>query len=82
MEEEAQILESLKAFEKDFLWLTENKEAVRKEYKNEYVAVKDGKVIETDKKLDKLIKKLKKRGENPAELVIKFIPEKDFVVIW
>ena len=79
---EAQILGELKSFENDSRWLRKNKNELRKEYKNQFVAVKDKDVIAAGADLKKLMQKLRKEGIDTASIVIEFIPEKPVRVIY
>lgn len=60
-------------FEKDTNWFFKNKSGLTKDYENKFVAIENEDVIDSDKNLDVLIKRLEKAGKNPATLVIKYI---------
>ncbi len=75
-------LKLLKEFEADSVWVKSHKGDLRDEYANQFVAVRDRKVIESDENLEKLIDKLKSKNIDPSFIVIDFVPEKDVVVIY
>ncbi len=79
---ETKILGELKSFGEDSRWLRENKDDLRKEYKNQFVAVKDKDVIAADADLKKLVEKLRKDGIDTSSIVIEFISEKPIRVIY
>jgi len=74
-------LKILKEFQKDTQWLIENYQKLKKEFVDRFVAIKNGKVIESDENLDKLIEKLQKKGEDASKTVIEFIPPEDMIII-
>ena len=55
-------LEKLEILADNFEWFYSHKDNLRKEYKNEYVAVKDRKVLDNDSKLERLVKRLNLRN--------------------
>ena len=71
-------LEQLKEFESNFHWYNENHDRLYKDYKNEYVAIKQPKVFH-EKDLQKLLKILKDNYINPAHTFIEFIRDKEIL---
>ena len=68
-----QMLESLSTFEKDTSWFFRNKDKLLEDYENEFVAIENARVIDSDKDIDGLIKRLEGSGKNPATTVIKYV---------
>ncbi|MHA1222812.1 MAG: DUF5678 domain-containing protein [Candidatus Heimdallarchaeaceae archaeon] len=78
MENELQILNNI---ENDSKWLYSQYEKIRENFSEKFVAIKNNRVIEADKSMENLINKLEKKGEDPALILIKFIPKKGTVLI-
>ena len=51
-------LEKLVRLANNFKWFHTHKDRIKKEYKNEYVAIKERKVLDNDIKLERLVKRL------------------------
>jgi hypothetical protein len=64
-----QLTSKLLEFEADYLWINDNLKDLLKQYTNQWIAVKNGKIIANDPDLDILISKL----ENPAYTCVEFI---------
>ena len=69
--------------------MNENDKLVRKnygklqeKYKNEFIAIKDGKVIDHDASIEKLIDRLKTTEKDLTTILVHFIPEKDTVILY
>lgn len=68
-------LDRLQRLRDNFIWFYSNYDHLKKDYKNQFVAVKDKKQIDNDNDLDRLVKRL--RLENYDEgIVIEFIYDK------
>jgi len=77
----SQTMALLTRIENDNNWFGSNFDALQEDYEKKFIAIKDGKVIETDSNYQKLIERLEQKKENPALLLIKFIHEKGMAVI-
>lgn len=75
-------LELLDRFEADSDWLRSNKDKLRNEYANKFVAVLDGEVVDSNVDLEILIKDLKKKDVDPGLSVIEFISKERYVIIY
>lgn len=75
-------LKLLNSFEKSALWAESNLEELQKQYPNQYVAIKDCKVIAYDKDPKNIIKLLEERNENLALVLIQFVPEKGLQILY
>lgn len=64
-----QLTNDLLAFEADHVWINENLETLLEQYADQWIAVKDGKLIASDPDLGGLLKKL----PNPARTCVEFI---------
>ena len=81
MGDETKILTELKEFCKNIDWLDERLEKLRKEYPNQYVAVKNFTVADYDSNLQNLLRRLKEKGLNPSEIPIEFISKEPLRLI-
>lgn len=69
----AQILKNLHNFNKDSDWISDNLDELRKEYADQYIAVRDSKVIDHDAELHKLLQRLREKNIDPGEIPVDFI---------
>jgi len=74
-------LQLLTEMKKDEEFLKENYGKLRESYPDEFVALKDGKVIDNAPKVKILIKKLEDKGLNPSVISIEFIHKKGTLLI-
>ena len=65
----SQLTNELPAFEADHVWVSENLQMLLEQYPEQWIAVKDGKVIASDSDLARLLSKL----SNPAHTCVEFI---------
>ena len=65
----SQLTNELLAFEADHVWISKNLKTLLEQYAEQWVAVKDGKVIASDPELAGLLSKL----PNPAHTCVEFI---------
>lgn len=65
----ATMIESLKSFEADHVWVAENRERLLCDHPDSWIAVKDRFVIASDPDLDALLRKL----PDPAHTCIEFV---------
>ena len=72
----------LKNFEEDSRWFHNNTDEIAKQgFVNQFVAIKDKRVICAEKNLNELITKLEEKKENPSYLFIEFVYPKGFTII-
>ena len=77
--QELQILEN---FEKDSEWFHNNINELRKKgLTGKFVAIKNKKIVSSDKNTDSLIDSLEKKGVNPSYLFIEFVYPEGFTLI-
>lgn len=76
-----ELFKELKEGNENLQWLSKNFEKIRKQYSGKFVAIKDKKIILSSTDLEALIDKLEKRKEDPARLLIDFIPQEDFILV-
>lgn len=62
-------------------WLYENYEKLRETYANKYVAVDDQCILDSDKDMKLLIKRLKKNSKNINEIMIELINSKNIKLL-
>jgi len=65
----SQLTNELLTFEADHVWVSENLEMLLKQYAEQWIAVKEGKVIASDSDLAGLLSKL----SDPAYTCVEFI---------
>ena len=70
---EKKILLNLERFSQDVDWISRKQAMLRKQFADKYVAVEGHRVIDSDSRLDRLLKKLKEKGEDPSQIPIEFI---------
>jgi H2-forming N5,N10-methylenetetrahydromethanopterin dehydrogenase-like enzyme len=74
-------LQMLERVSNDNEWFQKNYENLKKDFKNEFVAIKDKQIIAHNKNFDIIIKILGEKGENPAIILIEFVTEKGIEII-
>ena len=74
-------LECLNALQHDHLYMQLNYEKLRKKYIDEFVAIRNKKIIATHKDLDCLLRFLRSKKINPACTLIEFFPPKDLLLV-
>ena len=62
-------------------WLTSNFKKIQKEHPNKFIAVSDEHIIAEGGESEEVINDVKKKGKDPAAVLIEFIPEKGLVLI-
>lgn len=70
---EKEILLRLKKFSEDVDWISKEQAMLRKKFAGKYIAVAGYRVVDSDSKLETLLRKLKERGEDPGQIAIEFI---------
>jgi len=78
--DEQEAIEKLARFKKSTDFLANNKTKLRKQQKDKYVAIKDGKFVDADEDIEVLRKNLKKKGMDAKDVLIEFMPSDE--VIW
>jgi len=73
-----QSLEVITKMENESKSFEKNIEKIREVALNQFVAIENGEIIEKDKELENVIKKLEKKGKNPALTFIRYVYEKGF----
>jgi hypothetical protein len=72
----------LREKQKNGSWLDENFAAIRGEHPDMFVAVFRASMLDIAKTLDELMEKIHKRGiDRVDQIVIRYIPEEDVVII-
>ncbi len=66
---EAKLLDRL---ELDLDWYYKHSELLKKEHPDEFLAIKERKIIAKGKTMDEVIQRLKEKREDPSEVLIKF----------
>ena len=69
-------MRKLRKFDKDLDWFLENSEKLKKEYKGEYVAVKEQKIVDHDKDAKILLKRMKGKYGDISSLVVEYVNER------
>ena len=71
----------LEKFEANGVWLNEHYNEIYKKYLNEFVAVKDRKIIAHSPDFDDLLQKLKAMKMDLIDVLVEYIPEKGYEII-
>lgn len=79
--ENSQILAEMKRFEQDSDLLDKTIDNIRKNFKNKFIAFKDGKIVLDGFTMDELIEKSEKEKIDLGVCVIQFISEKEMLYI-
>ncbi|MBI4181536.1 MAG: hypothetical protein HY520_01035 [Candidatus Aenigmarchaeota archaeon] len=74
MENDAQ---GLLAFQKDVEWVGHNLKHLQEGYQGEFIAVRNGRIVDHDRNIETLVQRLRGGGEEPADMVIEFVFGKD-----
>ena len=64
----------LRKFDEDENWFMTNYGKLKDEYKSQYVAVKDQKIIDHGEKEEELLKRLKGKYGDISSLVVEYVP--------
>jgi len=75
-------MKKLRKFDNDLDWFLENYEKLKKEYKGEYVAVKEQKIVDHDKDAKILLKRMKEKYGDISSLVVEHISERKVEYIY
>ncbi len=73
METNPQVLELLNQNESDLDWVKNNLNYLQDKYNEEFIAIKEGKVIDHAKLITDLIKKVKKQEINITDTLVYFV---------
>ncbi len=77
LKKRSELTKKLLSFEADHVWVSENFETLLKQYAEQWIAVKDGKVIASAPDLTELLSKL----HDPAYTCIEFITNESLEMI-
>jgi len=76
---EEQVL--LEKFESNGIWLNEHYDEIYRKYRNEFVAVKDRRIIAHNSNFEDLLKELKAMRIDLREVLVEYISEKGYEII-
>ncbi|HDN73696.1 MAG TPA: hypothetical protein ENG16_01560 [Archaeoglobus sp.] len=76
---EEQVL--LEKFESNGMWLNEHYDEIYRKYRNEFVAVKDRRIIAHNSSFEALLKELKAMRIDLREVLVEYISEKGYEII-
>jgi len=76
---EEQVL--LEKFESNGMWLNEHYDEIYRKYRNEFVAVKDRRIIAHNSDFEALLKELKAMRIDLKEVLAEYISEKGYEII-
>ena len=76
---EEQVL--LEKFESNGIWLNEHYDEIYRKYRNEFVAVKDRRIIAHNSDFEALLKELKAMRIDLKEVLVEYISEKGYEII-
>lgn len=72
----------LNKIENDNKWFIENYHMIEQKFRNKYVALEGGEIIESDVDFNKLLEKLKAKQKDPSTVLIKFVYKIGSVIIF
>ncbi|MEM5869594.1 MAG: DUF5678 domain-containing protein [Candidatus Aenigmatarchaeota archaeon] len=75
-------LQLIEKMDKNDELVRKNYEELQKKYKNEFIAIKNGKVIDHDTEIEKLRDRLKTKEKDLTTILVYFIPEKNTVILY
>lgn len=78
MQSEAQQLNEVR---KTTEYIKNSYDLLKKNYTNQYIAIKDGKIIAHDKDIDTVFRQLKSKKINLATVLIEFLHPKDILLV-
>jgi len=76
------LIESMEASRRDRLWFYEHLDELRKEYRGEWVAVKDSKIIDADRNHDRLMKRLMEKPGGAGDIEILPVLPKGTIAVY
>ena len=78
---EEEVAQQLFAFRKSTSWFNENRMKLRQEYKDNYIAIRNGKVIVINPDIERIYNILKEKNIPINEVLIEFLPSDDLIWI-
>ncbi|NOZ81139.1 MAG: hypothetical protein GXP63_05695 [DPANN group archaeon] len=80
MAQYADLLSILKLRNEDLEWYNQELSNLKNEYHDEFIAINEKKIIDTDSRMEGIIRKLKQKKIDPASVIIKFISKIDAIL--
>ncbi len=74
-------VQELVALQREADYLKKSYDSLKKNYVNQYVAIKNGDVVAHHEKIGAVLQKIKNKKLNPATVLIEFVHPKDLVLI-
>lgn len=65
----------LKSTKQDLVWFNNNYSKLERNYKNQFIAIKDSQTIAASSNFDSLIDELKNKGIDPVRTLIKYVTD-------
>lgn len=72
---------ALTDFNEDFDWFLRSREKLLSKYEDKWVAIYSKKVLDSDKNLTTLVKRLKTKGFRPEQILIQFVSKEPIEAI-
>lgn len=69
-------IRKVKSFKRDLEWFKANYEQIKSQYKGQHVAIKDQAIIDSDKDVMVLFRRLRRKYDDTSSLVIEHISER------
>jgi len=73
--------EQFKRFEKNLEWFQSNYEDLKRQYKQEYIAIDDQQVLGHDSDIERLVEKMRREHGDLGAFVIEFLTDKKLQLI-
>jgi hypothetical protein len=77
----AEEVQGLQELCKDSEFLRTSYDRLKAQFENQYIAIKNQKVIDHNTDIDKLINSIRAKNLNPASILIEFLHPRDMVLI-
>ncbi|MBS3079069.1 hypothetical protein J4218_03035 [Candidatus Pacearchaeota archaeon] len=71
----------LERFQEDILYFENKKEELRAEFLNKFVAIKNKRIIDSGNSIEELRNRLENNNQDPARIIIEFVPEEETIMI-
>jgi ribosomal protein L20 len=72
----------LSRYEENTKWVSKHYEELKKKFRNEWIAVLNGAVVDHDRQLNKLVEKLRRRyPKNYSEIAVEYVTIKEIELI-
>ncbi|MFQ6107872.1 MAG: hypothetical protein ACE5QF_09885 [Thermoplasmata archaeon] len=79
--DESEVLALLRNKRRNSSWVQEQMAELRKEYPRKFIAVKDRRIVDSDKSFDALLRRVRRRREDLGTVTFEFISERECIYV-